>query len=375
VSGIELPAVSPVVQGDGVVLRPWDESDLPDVLEIADDQVARQWSGSLRQLRTLDDARAWMAERTAPGRIDWAVRDATTGVLVGRTGLFRFRDGPDTAELGYGVHQAHRRRGVAAAATTAVWRWGVEELGLFRVELRHAVDNLASCAVATRIGFAYEGTDRASLDHDDGHPPHDMHRHARLVTDPPPPAEPPPHRLVVPTLDGDGVRLRPWREDDVPELARGLRDPEVARWQGGGRPADTTEDDARRFLHRLRRRADEGSTVAWAVESGGRLAGAVGLRSINRVDLHASVAYWVLPERRRRGIATRALETASRHGFDGLGLHRLQLQHALANAASCGVAERAGFVLEATHRDSYRIQQGDRLVFVDEHQHVRLDDR
>ena len=366
-SGLQVPHPSPDVRGEGVVLTSWREEDLPAVLEIAADPATRQWSGSLRHVHTLEAARVWMADRTSEGRLDWAVRDPATGALVGRTGLFRFRDGPSTAELGYGVHPAHRRRGVAVAAVATAVGYATEELGLHRVELVHAVGNLASCAVATRSGFAYEGTERSSLDHDDG-PPHDMHRHARLATDPPPPAEAPPARLAVPDLAGDGVRLRPWREDDVPALARGLGDADVVRWGGGS--TDVTEDDALRFLHRWRRRADEGSTVAWAVEVDGVVAGATAIRSVNRHDLHASVAYWVLPEHRGRGIATAALRTAAAHGLrgEGLGLHRLQLQHAIGNDASCAVAEGAGFALESVQRESFLLHG----TFVDEHQHVRL---
>ena len=169
-------------------------------------------------------------------------------------------------------------------------------------------------------------------------------------------------------LAGDGVRLRPWREEDVPALARGLGDPDVVRW-GGGSTA-TSEDDALRFLHRLRRRADEGSTVSWAVEVDGVVVGATRIRSVNRVDRHASVAYWVLPEHRCRGIATAALRATAGYGVgeDGLGLHRLQLQHAIGNDASCRVAEKAGFVLESGQRESFLLHG----TFVDEHQHVRL---
>jgi RimJ/RimL family protein N-acetyltransferase len=172
----------------------------------------------------------------------------------------------------------------------------------------------------------------------------------------------------VPDLAGDGVRLRPWRDDDLPVLGRGLGDPDIVRW-GGGSTA-LTEDDALRFLNRLRRRATEGSTVAWAVEADGLVAGATGIRSVNRVDLHASVVYWVLPEHRGRGIATAALRVAAAYGLreDGLGLHRLQLQHAIGNDASCRVAQKSGFDLESVQRESFRLHG----TFVDEHQHVRL---
>lgn len=366
---VTVPRPSPDVAGDGVLLTAWREGDLPRVLEMAADPATRQWSGSLRDVRTLNAARTWMADRTGEGRLDWAVRDAATGVLVGRTGLFRFREGPSTAELGYGVHPAHRRRGVAAAAVATAVGYGTEVIGLHRIELAHAVGNLASCAVAARSGFAFEGVERSSLDHGDG-PPHDMHRHARLATDPPGPVEAPPRPLVVPALQGDGVRLRPWDRGDADVYLRGLSDPEAVRWSSGPPPADHAA--ALRRIDRIARRATEGSTLGWAVEVAGAVVGAVAVRSVNLVDRFASVSYWVLPEHRGRGIAVRALQVAARHAYDGVGLHRLQLQHALANTASCRVAEKAGFVLESVQRETCLLPGPDGPVFVDEHQHVRL---
>jgi RimJ/RimL family protein N-acetyltransferase len=367
---LAVPRMSPEVPGDGVLLTAWREEDLPAVLELAADPASRQWSGSLRHVHTLDEARAWMADRTGEGRLDWAVRDPRTRSLVGRTGLFRFRDGPGTAELGYGVHPAHRRRGVARAAVTTAVRYGTDVVGLHRIELAHAVGNIASCAVATSSGFAFEGTERSSLDHDDGGPPHDMHRHARLATDPPGRAEPPPVPLEVPELRGDGVRLRPWDRRDVDAYLRGVGDPEAARWAPGAPPA--TRDEGLRRIDRMARRAAEGSMLGWAVEVAGEVVAAVAVRSVNRVDRHASVSYWVLPEHRGHGIAGRAVQTAAQHAFDGVGLHRLQLQHALDNTASCRVAEKAGFGLESVQRESCLLRGPDGAVFVDEHQHVRL---
>jgi len=369
VSGLAVPHPSPEVRRAGVLLTRWREDDLPAVLEIAADPATSQWSGSLRHVHTLDAARAWMADRTAEGRLDWAVRDAVTGELVGRTGLFRFRDGPNTAELGYGVHPAHRRRGVAVAAVATAVGYGTDVLGLHRIELVHSVGNVASCAVAVRSGFAYEGVERSSLDHDDG-PPHDMHRHARLATDPPGPADAPPKPLEVPVLQGAGVRLRSWEHRDLDAYARGVGDPEVAQWASGPPPAD--RNAGLRRIDRMARRAAEGSSLGWAVEVDGEVVGAVSVRSVNLVDRHASVSYWVLPEHRGRGIAARALQAAARHAYDGVGLHRLQLQHALANTASCRVADKAGFALESVQRESCLLPGPDGPEFVDEHQHVRL---
>jgi RimJ/RimL family protein N-acetyltransferase len=122
------------------------------------------------------------------------------------------------------------------------------------------------------------------------------------------------------------------------------------------------------MLNRFRRRARDGQSVVWAVEEDGVLAGSLEVRGINTTDWFASVAYWVLPERRGQGIAPRALRAATTYAFEVLGLHRVRLQHALGNTASCRVAEKAGFALESVQRESFLLAEG----FVDEHEHVRV---
>jgi RimJ/RimL family protein N-acetyltransferase len=363
---VALPAVSPDLEGAGVLLTAWRQEDLAAIVELADDPASRAWSASLRHVYDVDGARAWLAGRAGPDRVDWAVREPGTGRLIGRTGLHRFDgDRPPSAELGYGVHPAYRRRGLAVAAAQTATRYGFEQLGLLRIELVHASGNIASCAVATRAGFAYEGTDRASMDHGDG-VLHDAHRHARLATDQPGPAEAVPLPLDVPDLAGAGVRLRPWTDAEAEIFARGMADPLSARWSNAPQPF--TAAHALRMFDHFRRRAREGQSVVWAAESDGVVAGSLGVRSINTVDKHASVAYWVLPEHRGRGIAPAALRLATDYAFDALGLHRVQLQHAVENTASCRVAEKAGFGLESVQRGSCLLAEG----FVDEHQHVRL---
>jgi RimJ/RimL family protein N-acetyltransferase len=178
-------ALAPEVRTEGLLLGPWREQDAPQVLEIAEDPDTRAWSGSMRAMRTLDDAREWMrARRADDDRVDWAVRDADTELLVGRVGLGHFDHQARSCEIGYGVHPGHRRRGVALRAVTAATAYGFESLGLARIALFHAIGNPASCAVATATGFEFEGIERSSFDHGDG-VLHDVHRHARLASDPP----------------------------------------------------------------------------------------------------------------------------------------------------------------------------------------------
>jgi RimJ/RimL family protein N-acetyltransferase len=68
-------------------------------------------------------------------------------------------------------------------------------------------------------------------------------------------------------------------------------------------------------------------------------------------------------------VASCAVRAAATYGFGQLVLRRLHLFHAVENAASCGVARKAGFLLEGTLRESYRYADG---RFHDEHLHARL---
>ncbi|SCL33205.1 Protein N-acetyltransferase, RimJ/RimL family [Micromonospora nigra] len=167
-------------------------------------------------------------------------------------------------------------------------------------------------------------------------------------------------------LAAPGLLLRPWRAQDAPAVHAALREPDIARWNPQGDLV--TVADAAAWI---RRRADwsDGGHVSLAVTDAddGTLLGAVALHSI--VDEDAGIGYWTVVAARGRGVATRAVRALSTWGFTARGLHRIELCHAVANRASCRVAERAGFPAEGTLRQSHRYGDGRRH---DEHLHARL---
>ena len=132
---------------------------------------------------TTAEAAAWMSA-TADGwqaetGAGWAI--TAQDMLVGRVGFRAISLAEGQAEIAYWTVPAARGRNIAARAVQAASVWMFQSVGLNRIELNHSTLNTASCRIAHKAGFRYEGTKRRHLLHMDGW--HDMHLHARLADD------------------------------------------------------------------------------------------------------------------------------------------------------------------------------------------------
>jgi RimJ/RimL family protein N-acetyltransferase len=110
-------------------------------------------------------------------------------------------------------------------------------------------------------------------------------------------------------------------------------------------PSPYTVDDARRFVLMTIGALAEGTGVHLLAVSAAeprRVLGCVGL-SIDAADRSGELGYWVVPEARRRGVATRGSRLLLAHAFDRLGVGAVRLQAAEANAGSNAVALALGF--------------------------------
>ncbi len=85
--------------------------------------------------------------------------------LLGSTGVHGIADDRHVAEIGYWIERSARGRGFATRALRLLSRWAVAELGVARLELMAAVENVASQRVAERAGFTREGVLRSYFSH------------------------------------------------------------------------------------------------------------------------------------------------------------------------------------------------------------------
>ncbi|MFI7547130.1 GNAT family N-acetyltransferase [Actinoplanes sp. NPDC049599] len=166
----------------GLLLRPWEASDVPVFLAAYRDPEIQRWH--TRQPASADHVRSWFAQY----RRDWAQEQgghwAVTGdggAVLGRLAMRGWDLNDGVATCAYWMLPAARGAGVATRALAALSAWALGDAGFHRLELDHSTRNQASCRVATKAGFALEGTKRSAAVHSDGR--HDMHLHARLRDD------------------------------------------------------------------------------------------------------------------------------------------------------------------------------------------------
>ncbi|QIY78383.1 GNAT family N-acetyltransferase [Chromobacterium violaceum] len=79
------------------------------------------------------------------------------GEIAGICSLHGINAAHRYARLGYWLADSHVGRGVMSRALALLMRYAFEELGLHRLELGCAPENLRSCRVAERLGFRLEG--------------------------------------------------------------------------------------------------------------------------------------------------------------------------------------------------------------------------
>lgn len=184
----------PVLTGGGLLLSPWDAERPGDAeawLRGRTDPEFRRWNTPLRDTTDLAVARdslRILAEGIRQGTTaGFRVADEATGEILGHVGLNMIDHTLRVARVAYWTLPEARGRGTASTALRLATRWALSDLRMHRLELGHAVGHAASCRIAEKCGFRYEGTLRGAMWEAERRDTfRDAHLHARLATDPEP---------------------------------------------------------------------------------------------------------------------------------------------------------------------------------------------
>ncbi len=154
----DAPGITSAVQASLEALRPW----MPWANERYDERAALDWiTGKI--------------ERAA---VPLLMIDGD-GRIIGSAGLNGFDNLNARANLGYWLRTDANGFGYATRATKLIAAYGIEQLGLHRVEILMSVENEPSRRVAERAGALYEGVLRGRLLLEGRH--HDTHSYVILA--------------------------------------------------------------------------------------------------------------------------------------------------------------------------------------------------
>ena len=165
----------------------------------------------------------------------------------------------------------------------------------------------------------------------------------------------------------DGVALlRRWSETDLGCVREAAADPRIPQWTTV--PAAFTEAEGLAFIRRQWSRLDggEGISLALADAATNEAMGLIVLLLQPGRPGVAETGYWVIPRRRGRGLATRAIRLASAWALGEAGLARVQALVEPENQASARALLASGFRAEGTLRSFLLSSDGrraDAMVF------------
>jgi RimJ/RimL family protein N-acetyltransferase len=151
------------------------------------------------------------------------------------------------------------------------------------------------------------------------------------------------------TISAGWLTLRPFTAEDTGWVYEVSQDPALQHFVQV--PSPYRPEHAEFFVREVAIAGwDTGERAEFLAEdaaSGARL-GRVGLGL--RPPGAAEIGYWVDPRARRRGVATTAVRAACRWAVTALGVELIEWRCEVGNTASRRVAEKAGFLVEATLR-------------------------
>jgi RimJ/RimL family protein N-acetyltransferase len=149
------------------------------------------------------------------------------------------------------------------------------------------------------------------------------------------------------TIAAGGLTLRPFQEDDIPWVYEVSLDPMMQKYLQI--PVPYRLLDAEFFVREVCIGGwDRELRTEFVVGRDGVRLGRVGLWFVGNAT--AQIGYWMDPAVRSRGIATAAVRAVCRWGFERLGLELIEWRAEVGNEASRRVAEKSGFLIEATLR-------------------------
>ena len=148
-----------VLETERLSLRQFTVDDAQFILTLVNEPSFLRYIGD-KKVRNLEDARQYILngpvasyERNGFGQCVVELKDSRTP--IGMSGLLKREELPDP-DIGFALLPEFRNKGFAFEVAAAVLQYAGDRLGLERILAITTLDNDASIALLTRLGFRYE---------------------------------------------------------------------------------------------------------------------------------------------------------------------------------------------------------------------------
>ena len=147
-------------------------------------------------------------------------------------------------------------------------------------------------------------------------------------------------------------KIRHWKIEDAPELAKALNNRNVQNNLRDGLPYPYGESDARDFIQAMLD-ADENKTFAFAITFDDILVGSIGVFRKDNIHFRtAEMGYYIAEPFWSKGLGTSAVKQVCRYIFERTDIIRIFAEPFAYNTASCRILEKSGFKYEGTLRSN-----------------------
>ncbi|WP_421774660.1 GNAT family N-acetyltransferase [Gracilimonas sp.] len=156
---------------------------------------------------------------------------------------------------------------------------------------------------------------------------------------------------MIPNLNTERLTLRPFTENDLDYVFKGLSNPDIIKYYG---ISFETKESAKEQMKWFADHERNGTGAWWALclKDSNVFIGAGGINDIEKEHKKAEFGFWLLPEYWGNGFMGEAIPAILNHGFNTLNLHRIEGFVESQNTNCKKALGKLNFTFEGTMRNA-----------------------
>ncbi|MFD1019827.1 GNAT family N-acetyltransferase [Thalassobacillus hwangdonensis] len=156
----------PVVEGEKVILRPFEEKDIPYIMECLEDPEVLKLTGSTSELDKEATLKWYRTRNDQTDRLDLAIVDKAQNHLVGEAVVNLYDEEANSMNFRILIGPKGRDRGLGTEATRLIVDYIFDNTDLDQLTLSVYAFNPRARKVYEKIGFVFESIDENDLEYE-----------------------------------------------------------------------------------------------------------------------------------------------------------------------------------------------------------------